>query len=71
MTAQDLYAEAEVLERKLRDACFETRLALHPNVRQVLDRMRANRVRIPARLKQLDAALCEDVLEARFDNLPV
>ena len=71
MTAQDLYTEAERLEEKLCGACLETRLELQPSVSKVLDKMRAHGVQIPSRLRRLDAALCEDALEARFDNMPV
>lgn len=71
MTAQDLYFEAEKLEQKLQGACLDTRLALQPNVSKVLDRMRARGVQIPSRLRRLDAALCEDAIEAQFDNMPV
>lgn len=71
MTAQDLYIEAEQLEQKLHGACLDTRLELQPSVSKVLDKMRARGVQIPSRLRRLDAALCEDALEARFDNMPV
>ncbi|WP_170473396.1 hypothetical protein [Ruegeria arenilitoris] len=71
MTAQDLYYEAEQLEKMLHGACLDTRLELQPSVSKVLDRMRAQRVQIPSRLRRLDAALCEDAIEAQFDNIPV
>ncbi|WP_424832952.1 hypothetical protein [Ruegeria sp.] len=71
MTAQDLFVEAEQLEQKLQNACLDTRLALQPSVSKVLDRMRERGVQIPSRLRRLDAALCEDALEAQFDNMPV
>ena len=71
MTAQELYTEAERLEEKLFGACLETRLELQPSVSKVLDKMRVHGVQIPSRLRQLDAALFEDALEARFDNMPV
>lgn len=71
MTTQELYTEAEHLEQKLKGACLDTRLALQPSVSQVLDRMRAQGMHIPSRLRRLDASLCEDALEARFDNMPI
>ena len=71
MTVQDLYTEAERLEEKLCCACLETRLEMQPSVSKVLDRMRAYGVQVPSRLRRLDAALCEDAIEARFDNMPV
>ncbi|KIC43833.1 MAG: hypothetical protein AB3N07_04975 [Ruegeria sp.] len=71
MTAQDLYFEAEKLEQKLNGACLDTRLALQPSLSQVIESMRASGVQIPSRLRRLDAALCEDAIEAQFDNMPV
>ncbi len=71
MTAQDLYTEAAKLEQRLHGANLDTRLALQPSVSKVLDKMRSQGIHIPSRLRRLDAALCEDALEARFDNMPV
>lgn len=71
MSVVNLYSEAEQLEKKLQGACLDTRLALQPSVTKVIDRMRQQGVRVPARLRRLDAALCEDAMEARFDNLPI
>lgn len=71
MAPVNLYSEAEQLEQKLQGASLDTRIALQPSVSKVIERMRMEGVHIPARLRRLDAALCEDVMEARFDNLPV
>ncbi|SLN75297.1 hypothetical protein [Ruegeria meonggei] len=71
MSAVNLYSEAEQLERKIQGACLDTRLALQPSFTKVIDRMRQQGVRVPSRLRRLDAALCEDAMEARFDNLPI
>ncbi|SHF30116.1 hypothetical protein SAMN05444279_12619 [Ruegeria intermedia] len=71
MTAHDFSAEIARLERQLREANLETRLALQPSVSKVIDRMRAEGVPVPTRLRLLDAALVEDALEAKFDNLPI
>ncbi len=71
MTVQDLYCEAEQLEEKLKGASLDMRLRLQPNVRKVIERMRAQGLQVPPNLRRLDAALCEDAIEARFDNLPV
>lgn len=71
MTTKSLYSEAEQLERKLRNASLDTRLALQPSVSKVVDRMRQEGMQVPSRLRRLDAALCEDAIEALFDNLPV
>lgn len=71
MTAQDLYCEAEQLEEKLKGASLDTRLRLQPSVSKVIEKMRAQGIHVPSKLRSLDAALCEDAIEARFDNLPV
>ena len=71
MSTSNLYSEAEQLEAKLQGACLETRLALQPSVTKIIERMRQQGVHIPSRLRRLDAALCEDAMEAQFDNLPV
>ncbi|NOD35090.1 MULTISPECIES: hypothetical protein [unclassified Ruegeria] len=71
MTATNLYSEAEQLEQKLEGACLDTRLALQPSVSKVVDRMRQQGMHVPSRLRRLDAALCEDAMEAQFDNLPI
>ncbi|WP_170332566.1 hypothetical protein [Ruegeria arenilitoris] len=71
MSSINLYSEAEELEKKLNGAGLDTRLALQPSLSKVIDRMRQEGMHVPSRLRQLDAALCEDAMEARFDNLPV
>lgn len=71
MTPTGLNSEAEQLERKLVNAGLETRLALQLSVSKIVDRMRQQGMEVPSRLRRLDAALCEDAIEAQFDNLPV
>lgn len=71
MTTNELYFEAERLERKLHGASLETRLALQPSVTKVIERMRAQGMSVPSRFRRLDAALIEDVVEAQFDNMPI
>lgn len=71
MTTANLYSEAEQLEQRLQNACLDTRLALQPSVSKVVERMRQQGMHVPSRLRRLDAALCEDAIEAQFDNLPV
>lgn len=71
MMTKNLYSEAEQLEKKLEDACLDTRLALQPSFSKIVDRMRQQGMHVPSRMRRLDAALCEDAMEARFDNLPI
>lgn len=67
----NLYFEAQQLEQKLQNACLDTRLALQPSFSKIVDRMRQQGMHVPSRIRRLDAALCEDAMEARFDNLPI
>lgn len=69
--AQELQAEVERIERKLKGASLETRLAIQPSVRKIIDRMRCQGMHVPSRFKRLEAALIEDEIEARFDNMPI
>ena len=71
MTTDNLYFEAQELEQKLQNACLDTRLALQPSFSKIVDRMRQQGMHVPSRIRRLDAALCEDAMEARFDNLPI
>ncbi|MBO9436528.1 hypothetical protein J7394_20120 [Ruegeria sp. R13_0] len=71
MTTDNLYFEAQELEQKLQNACLDTRLALQPSFSKIVDRMRQQGMHVPSRMRRLDAALCEDAMEARFDNLPI
>jgi hypothetical protein len=71
MTTDNLYFEAQELEQKLQNACLDTRLALQPSFSKIVDRMRQQGMHVPSRMRHLDAALCEDAMEARFDNLPI
>lgn len=71
MSTMNLYSEAERLEQKLENACLDTRLQLQPSVSKVIARMRQQGMHIPSKLRRLDAALCEDAMEAQFDNLPI
>lgn len=71
MIAQEIIHEVEMLERRLDGACLDTRLQMQPTVSKMVERMRAQGMQVPSRLRRLDASLCEDAIEARFDNMPV
>lgn len=71
MNVEDLKKSAENLEQKIVGAKSETRLALQPQFTCLLDKMTAAGEPVPARLRRLDAALIDEAIEARFDNLPV
>lgn len=71
MIENDLSRTARQLEAKIIDACEETRLALQPELHNVLEMMRRQGSHVPARLKSLNAALLDEAIERKFDNLPV
>lgn len=71
MKQNTLFSEFTEIEQKLENACLDTRLALQPSVSKIVDRMRRQGIHVPSRLRRLDSALCEDAMEAQFDNMPV
>ncbi|GAB5437580.1 hypothetical protein [Falsiruegeria mediterranea] len=71
MSDQELLQQAETIEARLDGANQSLRLELQPKLSKVIANLRANGTHVPARLKQLDAALCDEAIEARFDNMPI
>ena len=71
MTLDDLSLTARQLEASIRKSEGARRLALQPQLGLVLDRLDREGQPVPARLRNLNAALLDEVIEARFDNLPV
>ena len=71
MSDHDLLQQAENIEARLDGANQSLRLELQPALSKVIENLRANGAKVPARLKRLDAALCDEAIEARFDNMPI
>jgi len=71
MTAQDLNEAIENLEQRIAGASCAERLKLQPEFSKILARMKIEGQTVPKRLRRLDAALCEEAVEAQFDNMPV
>ncbi|SLN30081.1 hypothetical protein TRL7639_01228 [Falsiruegeria litorea R37] len=71
MSDQELLQQAEKIEARLNGANPSLRLELQPKLSKVIENLRANGTHVPARLKRLDAALCDEAIEARFDNMPI
>ncbi len=67
----ELMKQAEDLEQQITSGNGDQRLALQPEFAQVLDRLSASGEPVPARLRRLGAALMDEAVEARFDNMPV
>lgn len=71
MTQHNLIKTAESLEHQIAAADAVARLKLQPQFSRVLEQLTAEGANVPARLRELDAALVDEVVEARFDNMPV
>lgn len=71
MTDQDLTKTAELLEHQIESADAEDRLKLQPEFSRVLERLTAERKKVPSRLRRLEAALTDEAVEAQFNNMPV
>lgn len=62
---------ADDLLERIAMASPEQRLELQPELSRVIDRMQRSGEPVPTRLRNLNAQLCDEAIEARFDNLPV
>lgn len=71
MTRHDLTKTVERLERKISSASPETRLALQPQLHQVLLRLKVEGKPVPPRLRALNAALIEEQFEDCCNNMPL
>lgn len=71
MNIQELKLKAENLEERICSARGDVRLALQPQFSHVLSRLNRHGAKVPARMRNLDAALIDEVIEAQFDNMPV
>lgn len=71
MTDQVLLKSVENLERRIKTAEPAVRLSLQPEFHKALQRIRAGGDRVPFRLRRLESVLCDEIAEARFDNMPV
>ncbi|MBB95229.1 MAG: hypothetical protein CML68_11615 [Rhodobacteraceae bacterium] len=67
----DLKKVATDLEVRINGATAAGRLALQPELERLLRRMERDGHRVPPRLRNLDAELTSEVIEARFDNVPL
>lgn len=71
MTVYELQRNAERLADEITSASSGARLDLQPKFRQALKRLAEAGSPVPARMRNLDAALLDEAIEARFDNMPV
>ncbi len=71
MNTHELLSQAEQLEHRISAADRDQRLALQPQFSQVLERLEEQGAPVPNRLRRLDAALTQEAIEDRFDNMPI
>jgi hypothetical protein len=71
MTAQDHFKSANELERKINCADSVKRLALQPELSRIIRCLKADGQQVPPQLSRLNNALCDEAIEAWFDNMPV
>ncbi|MCR9127282.1 MAG: hypothetical protein NXH82_14300 [Rhodobacteraceae bacterium] len=71
MSQQELMHAANALEQQVGRASTASRCALQPAVRTMVKRFEEHGLDVPVSLRRLDEALMQDVIEARFDNMPV
>ena len=67
----DLTSHAKTLEAEISRASGAARISLQPRLESLLSDLESHGVRVPRRLKALNAELIDEVIEARFDNMPV
>lgn len=71
MTTSQWTERAESLEAEIQSANATARISLQPRLQKVINHLEADGMRIPARLKKLNAELIDEATEAQFDNMPV
>jgi hypothetical protein len=71
MNRFQLCANAESMARDIARASAFNRRRMQPEFNRVLVTLRLDGVPVPAHLRRLDSELLDEVIEARFDNMPV
>jgi hypothetical protein len=71
MVTENLMERVEALELRIIRATQSGRLVLQPELTRMLDRLDEQGLPVPRRLRDMEAALVEDAIESRFDNMPV
>lgn len=64
-------SNSEDLARQISDASAAQRLELQPKLGRMIEDMQKAGIAVPARLRNLHEQLLDEVIEARFDNLPI
>ena len=71
MTPTPVSARADDIVAEIARASGAKRLQLQPKLARFLSSMERDGIAVPKRLKKLNADLIDEVVEARFDNMPI
>lgn len=71
MYSGSLALQADRVVHAIRGASADERIKLQPQLSRVVHDMELSGAAIPPKLRNLHEQLLEEVLEARFDNLPI
>lgn len=71
MTIDELVQASEALEAEIHGSCRSLRPSYRPRLTSLMAEMKARRYPVPKRLRRLEEAMTEQIIEDRFDNLPV
>lgn len=67
----DLKTEIDTIQSLIDQANPDTRYQHEPDLRHMIERLRANDMAVPAPVKRLHQILLSEAIEAEFDNMPV
>jgi hypothetical protein len=67
----DLKTEIDSVQHLIDAADPNTRYKHEPDLRHVIERLRAHDVAVPEPVKRLHQILLSEAIEAEFDNMPV
>ncbi len=67
----DLKTEIDTLQSLIGQADPNTRYRHEPDLRHMIERLRANDVAVPDPVKRLHQILLSEAIEAEFDNMPI
>ncbi len=71
MNYTDLDDRIDQLEQLFQTARDDERLRMHPEVQQIIRRLKEQRIPLPHTLKRMKSRLEQDAFEDMFDNMPV
>ncbi len=64
-------SHSDELARQISEATAAQRLELQPKLGRMIEDMQKAGLSVPVRLRNLHEQLLDEVIEARFDNLPI